>query len=159
VIFRKRTMTPTEYNFTDNEQDPEPNMAEPVAPYNHAPRISIVPLTHIGDEEEVLEEIKEPEVKEPKRDIDLGGIVFSTLGTVFVLAGVVSAFMYGFFLAKRSLVIRGAALDLGGFSVAPFLITIGIIFLGIFVLWEQGRERQYKKPLVSMQFLEKRKRS
>jgi EmrB/QacA subfamily drug resistance transporter len=94
--------------------------------------------------------IKESKDTEEKPQLDLGGIFFSSLGLLFLVYGIIESSTYGWFAAKKVLMIGGSALDLGGLSIVPFVLILGLIFLGIFVLWEQGRERRGETPLVSL---------
>jgi EmrB/QacA subfamily drug resistance transporter len=94
--------------------------------------------------------IKESYDLEEKPQLDWGGILFSALGLLAVVYGIIESSTYGWFSAKKAFEIGNAAFDLGGISIVPFAIVIGFIFLGLFVLWEQAQEREGKTPLVSL---------
>jgi EmrB/QacA subfamily drug resistance transporter len=94
--------------------------------------------------------VKESYDREEKPQLDWGGIVFSAFGLLAIVYGIIESATYGWFTARKPLALGNRTLDMGGISIVPFAILIGIIFLEIFMLWEGAREREGKTPLVSL---------
>lgn len=86
--------------------------------------------------------------------IDFGGILLSAIGLLAVVFGVIESTTYGWWAEKTPFTIFDLTFDLGGISIVPFAILLGIVVLVLFVLWEIRVEKKGVKPLVSMKLFE-----
>lgn len=98
--------------------------------------------------------VKESRDTEEKKELDWLGIVLSATGLLAVVYGIIESSTYGWFSAKKAFSAFGRSIDLGGISVTPFAVIIGIIFIGLFILWEQHREGRGRTPLVSLELFQ-----
>lgn len=94
--------------------------------------------------------IKESYDDQEKKQFDLMGVFLSALGLLSIVYGVIESTSLGWWKAKEVLSIGATRLDFGSFSFTPIAILIGLILLGLFVIWEIAHEREGKTPLVSM---------
>jgi MFS family permease len=74
--------------------------------------------------------------------------------TVLTLSSFILAFLfakdYGWWTARKIIVIGGVHIDFFGLSITPVLLFIGLIFLIILLLWLNHREKIKKTPLFSL---------
>jgi EmrB/QacA subfamily drug resistance transporter len=95
--------------------------------------------------------IKESYDTKEKPEIDLGGIIFSSLGLLLLVFGFIESSTYGWFYAKAPFMVGPFVVSLlGNVSIVIFSIVWGLFFLLLFILWEIRRERKGHTPLVSM---------
>ena len=100
--------------------------------------------------------LKEYKEIEEKSKLDITGVVLSSLGLLTLVFGIIKSSTYGWLKAKEIFVFSGHSFDLGNVSiVVPFLI-LSIIFLTVFVLWENKIEREGSTPIVSMNIFKNR---
>lgn len=93
--------------------------------------------------------IKECRDREEKPNLDILGVVLSSLGLLSVVFGIIESSSYGWLKAKKIFEIAGHKLDLGNYSIVMPSIIIGLILLLIFFLWEKKVARSEGTPLVS----------
>jgi len=91
-----------------------------------------------------------------QRTIDYGGVLLSGLGLFAVVFGIIEASSYGWIHALKPFAVAGWQLDLGGLSIVPFAILLGILILVGFVLWERRVERRGGTPIVSLHIFRNR---
>lgn len=95
--------------------------------------------------------IKECRDKAEKAELDILGVFLSSLGLTSLVYGIIESSKYGWFRTDKAVSIFGQSVNLGGYSITPIAITLGAIFLMIFALWENRREKLGHTPLVSLQ--------
>ncbi|MBL7208910.1 MAG: MFS transporter [Dehalococcoidia bacterium] len=100
----------------------------------------------------VLTEQRRPE----KPKLDVGGALLSALGFGCIVFGVISTTTYGWWIAKKPLVIAGVAIAPVGLSIAAVLMITGGIILLLFILWERRQERKGNEPLLPISLLNNR---
>lgn len=100
--------------------------------------------------------IKESRDTTHKPRIDYVGVVLCALGLLGIVYGVIQANEYGWLFAKVSPVLFGYLITLGGLSIVPFILILGLIFLVFFLLWEKHVEDRGNVPLVSLTLFKNR---
>ncbi len=88
--------------------------------------------------------------------LDYGGVLLSGLGLLAVVFGIIEASSYGWVHALKPFAVAGWRLDLGGLSVVPFAIVLGLLILTAFVLWERRVEQRGGTPIVSLRIFRNR---
>ncbi|PYQ63805.1 MAG: hypothetical protein DMF53_09255 [Acidobacteria bacterium] len=91
-----------------------------------------------------------------QRKLDYGGVLLSGLGLLAVVFGVIESSSYGWIHALKPFAVAGWQLDLGGLSIVPFAILLGILILAGFVLWERRVEQRGGTPIVSLRIFRNR---
>lgn len=94
--------------------------------------------------------ITEYREKIKKFSLDFIGVILSSLGMLSLVYGIIEASTYGWWKAKVVYEIFGNAYKLGGYSITPFAIGLGLIILSCFLVWEKSVESKGKVPLVSL---------
>lgn len=82
-----------------------------------------------------------------KPEIDWFGSVLSSVGLGAIVLGVLQASTWGWLWPKNS------PIEPFGFSLTPFLVAAGAVFIWFFVLWQHRREREGRDPLVHLALL------
>jgi EmrB/QacA subfamily drug resistance transporter len=85
--------------------------------------------------------------------LDIVGAALSAIGLALVVFGILGSSSWGWIQPKGALTIGGTEITPLGFSVVPFLILGGLIFLGLFAEWEERRERRGEDALVDLSML------
>ncbi len=85
-----------------------------------------------------------------QRKLDYGGVLLSGLGLFAVVFGIIESSSYGWIQAIKPFAVGGWQLDLGGLSIVPFAILLGLLILIGFVLWERRVEQRGGTPIVSL---------
>ncbi|HEX2469685.1 MAG TPA: MFS transporter [Candidatus Limnocylindrales bacterium] len=85
--------------------------------------------------------------------LDIVGAALSAIGLALVVFGILGSSSWGWIQPKGALTIGGSEITPLGFSVVPFLILGGLIFLGLFAEWEERRERRGEDALVDLSML------
>jgi EmrB/QacA subfamily drug resistance transporter len=93
-----------------------------------------------------------PKVEHPPR-LDIVGVVLSATGLGLAVFGILKSSQWGLIEPRGALTIGGEEITPFGFSVVPFLILAGVVFLGAFVQWEERRERQGRDTLLDRSLL------
>ncbi|MBN1530491.1 MAG: MFS transporter [Thermoleophilaceae bacterium] len=88
-----------------------------------------------------------------KPQLDVVGAALSAAGLGLVVFGILKSSTWGLIEPRGALTIGGEEITPFGFSVVPFLILAGLGCLGLFVLWEERRERQGRDPLLDRSLL------
>jgi EmrB/QacA subfamily drug resistance transporter len=91
-----------------------------------------------------------------RKRIDFGGVLLSALGLLAIVFGIIESSSYGWIHALKPFAVGGWQLDLGGLSIVPFAILLGILILAGFVLWERRVERRGGTPIVSLRIFRNR---
>jgi EmrB/QacA subfamily drug resistance transporter len=91
-----------------------------------------------------------------KKTIDGVGVLLSALGLFAVVFGIIEASSYGWVRAIKPFAVAGRELSLGGLSIVPFAILLGLLLLAGFALWERRVERSGGMPIVSPKIFENR---
>jgi EmrB/QacA subfamily drug resistance transporter len=94
--------------------------------------------------------IKESIDEEEKKGFDFVGVFLSAIGLLSFVFGLIESSTYGWWKAKDTFSIAGYAIKVGSLSITPIAILVGIIFTGLFILWEKRREDKGHTPLVSV---------
>lgn len=96
-------------------------------------------------------------IREVRRDetvkLDIVGTILSAVGLALVVLGVLLAGRYGFFEARRPLVIGDTEIDLFGLSPTPFLIMLGLFVLVGLVHWQRRLQHTGRSPLLRVHIL------
>lgn len=82
-----------------------------------------------------------------KPQLDWIGGLLSALGLAVVVFGVLQASNWGWLQPLNSPV------EIFGFSITPFVITAGLVLLGLFASWEKRRQERGEDPLVHTRLL------
>lgn len=93
---------------------------------------------------------------EERPSLDLIGVLISSLGLVSFVFGVIESSQYGWWKAKEIFVAFSHQLNFGYFSITPITMLIGVILIGLFILWENHVECQGGTPLVSLELFKNR---
>jgi EmrB/QacA subfamily drug resistance transporter len=93
--------------------------------------------------------LKESKEEKGGTDLDLIGILLSSLGLVSIVYGLIESSTYGWGKALKPFAIFDNSFAPFGLSVAPIAIAVGIILLAIFAVYELKLEKKGKTPLVS----------
>ena len=94
--------------------------------------------------------IKECRDEEEKPGLDIPGVILSSTGMLAMVFGIIESSTYGWWKAKEAFISFGHALNLGGYSIVPLSLLIGLILLISFVVWEIETAKRGNTPLVSM---------
>ncbi len=90
---------------------------------------------------------------DPAPQLDVVGAALSAIGLALAVFGILGSSSWGWIWPKGALTIGGIEITPFGFSVVPFLILGGLIFLGLFSEWEERRERRGEDALVDLSML------
>jgi MFS family permease len=85
--------------------------------------------------------------------LDIVGAALSAMGLALVVFGILGSSSWGWIQPKGALTIGDTEITPLGFSVVPFLILGGLVFLGLFAEWEERRERRGEDALVDLSML------
>jgi len=98
--------------------------------------------------------IKETRFKDPKYTTDYAGLVLITAGLASVLFGLIEAQTYGWVFPNQEFSVDGFSWPTSYAISLPLLsITVGIILLAIFTLYEIRRARKGRVPLFDFSLL------
>jgi MFS family permease len=86
-------------------------------------------------------------------ELDYVGAALSALGMAFTVFGILKISSWGFLKPTGALTIGGTEITPFGMSVVPFLILIGLVFLGLFSRWEHRVEGKGGIPLLRTDLL------
>ena len=86
---------------------------------------------------------------EHKPKLDVVGATLSAIGLGLAVFGILMSSTWGWITPKQSPSIGGHELTPFGFSLVPFLIFGGLVFMALFKSWEDRREKQGKDVLLS----------
>jgi EmrB/QacA subfamily drug resistance transporter len=90
---------------------------------------------------------------EHRPSLDVVGVAISSLGLGLAVFGILKSSEWGLVEPRSAPTIGGTEITPFGFSVVPFLILAGVVCLGLFVLWEERRERQGRDTLLDRSLL------
>jgi len=89
------------------------------------------------------------EKKKPK--MDWLGVGLIATGMAMVVQGILYASTYGLLRARQDFVLNGQVLiDAGKVSPTIWFVLMGMVILGLFVIWEGRREKNNKYPLIHL---------
>jgi len=91
--------------------------------------------------------------KPVKSRLDVTGALLSALGFGCLVFGIIVTTSYGWWEAKRPLVIGNLEIAPFGISIAAILIITGVIFLIFLVLWIIIQDRKGKEPLLPVSLI------
>jgi EmrB/QacA subfamily drug resistance transporter len=94
--------------------------------------------------------ITEARDTEEHPNLDWIGVILSSTGLFSLVFGIIESSTYGWWKAKETFSLFGHTLSLWGYSVTPFAISLGLIILAAFALWENRDEKHGITPLVSL---------
>lgn len=95
--------------------------------------------------------------KEERAAIDWVGVLLSAFGMLAFVFGVIESSRYGWWSATEAFYAFGYTLNfMGGLSIVPFALGLGLYFLTAFVFWELYMEKIKQTPLVSMRLFKNR---
>jgi EmrB/QacA subfamily drug resistance transporter len=100
--------------------------------------------------------IKETRDEEHKVSLDWGGVVLSSLGLFALVFGFIESSTYGWIRQAELFSVFGHVLNLGGLSVTPYFVLLGIIILALFFAWENHVTKMGRLPLVSLKLFRNR---
>src|SRR3954469_538595 len=90
---------------------------------------------------------------EHRPSLDVVGVAISSLGLGLAVFGILKSSEWGLVEPRSAPTIGGTEITPFGFSVVPFLILAGVACLGLFVLWEERRERHGRDVLLDRSLL------
>ena len=93
---------------------------------------------------------------EEKPTLDILGVLLSSLGLFSLVFGVIESSTYGWWKATAPFSEFGLSWQLGGYSITPIAIAVGLVLLAAFLLWERHVERAGRTPLVSLELFSNR---
>jgi len=86
-----------------------------------------------------------------KKELDILGVVLSSTGLLSFVFGIIESTTYGWWKAKLVFSHFGYSFIMpNDLSIVPAFMGLGVILLGLFLLWEWIRERSGHTPLVSI---------
>jgi MFS family permease len=88
---------------------------------------------------------------EHKINLDLPGVVLSSVGLTAMVYGIIESSTYGWFTAKKAYEMFGSSYDLAGLSITPYLLLVGLISLVAFIFWELRVEKMGKEPMIRVE--------
>jgi EmrB/QacA subfamily drug resistance transporter len=88
--------------------------------------------------------------EEEKPSLDVVGVLLSSLGLLSFVYGIIESSTYGWWKAKETYEIFGKTFELGGYSITPIAMAVGVALIALFVLWQGKIEKLGKTPLVSL---------
>ena len=94
--------------------------------------------------------IKEARDRAEKRELDLIGILLSSLGLIAVVYGLIESSTYGWGRAKEGFALFGHPFTPFNISISPIAIGVGLILLSVFSVFEYKHEAKGHTPLVSL---------
>jgi EmrB/QacA subfamily drug resistance transporter len=101
--------------------------------------------------------IKESRDTKTRPRLDFVGVILSAVGLLSFIFGIIEASDYGWWAAKQAFPLGKYILVLPwNLSVTPYNLVIGLIILGLFLLWEKYCEKQGHTPLVSLHIFKNR---
>jgi MFS family permease len=80
--------------------------------------------------------------------LDYGGAALSALALALIVFGILKSSTWGWIKPIAAPTIGGHEITPFGFSVVPFLIVGGFVVLGVFLAWEERRERLGQSTLL-----------
>lgn len=93
--------------------------------------------------------IAEARDREEKKELDVLGVILSSLGLLLLVFGIIESSTHGWWLAKQNFLIFSHGVNAFGLSVAPLAITLGLLTLVVFFIWQKHLENNGHTPLVS----------
>jgi EmrB/QacA subfamily drug resistance transporter len=93
--------------------------------------------------------IKEARDRIEKVELDVVGILLSSVGLLAIVFGIIQSSAYGWFKTKQIFSIFGY-IPSRSISITALSLVLGAILLGLFVWWERRHEAAGHTPLVSM---------
>jgi EmrB/QacA subfamily drug resistance transporter len=84
-----------------------------------------------------------------RKKVDGFGVLLSALGLFLIVFGIIEASSYGWVHATQPFTVAGREVPLGGLSITPFALLLGLLILAGFVLWERRVESRGGTPIVS----------
>lgn len=92
-----------------------------------------------------------PESKGPQvGGLDPVGVLLSASGLGFIVYGLIEGQQYGWWIAIADFKAGPVQLPVGGLSVVPVSIALGILLLGVLILWEARRAAHGKSTLLDL---------
>lgn len=85
--------------------------------------------------------------------LDGVGAALSATGLGLIVFGILKSSEWGLIDPRGAMTINGTEITPFGFSVVPFLMLAGVIFLGLFSMWEDRRERRGEDTLLDRALL------
>lgn len=90
---------------------------------------------------------------DPAPHLDVVGAALSAIGLALAVFGILGSSSWGWVWPKGALTIAGTEITPFGFSVVPFLILGGLVFLGLFAMWSERRQSRGEDALVDLSML------
>lgn len=100
--------------------------------------------------------VKESRDEEERPTLDFIGVILSAVGLLGIVFGIIESSTYGWWTAKEVFIIGGHALRFGSLSIVPVSILIGIVFVLLFLRWQNVVARRGGTPLVSLSLFRNR---
>jgi len=100
--------------------------------------------------------IKESRDQTHKPQLDIIGVILSSLGLASVVYGIIESSTYGWIKAKIPYVFAGNNYDLLGISITIYAVIFGLIILTAFLIWENAQEKAGNQPLLSLNLFRNR---
>ena len=100
--------------------------------------------------------IKEAHDRSEKREIDMVGILLSSVGLVSIVYGLIESSTYGWVMAKSPFAIWGHSVSPFGLSVSILTIVLGLVIMALFGWYEYRHEQRGHTPLVSLALFKNR---
>jgi EmrB/QacA subfamily drug resistance transporter len=97
--------------------------------------------------------LEQPPRPERRPQLDVTGILLSSLGLGLVVYGILKSSSWGWIEPLGALTVGGTEITPLGFSMVPYLILAGLGFLAAFVRWEERREEQGRDTLLDRSLL------
>ncbi len=101
--------------------------------------------------------IKDAPVATVTKGFDSIGLILSALGLTTIVAGVLMANTYGFFVARQDFMLGNTTIiSKGGISPVIWTVALGVMILGFFIAWQWRRFRLKKPFLVTPELFSQR---
>lgn len=100
--------------------------------------------------------IHEGSIQRKRSQLDLLGVIFSSLGLLGIVFGIIESSTYGWIFPKESFLLFGEPVTFFGLSIISFILLLSSLVLLLFFAWEQYIEKKGKTPLVSLSIFKNR---
>ena len=82
--------------------------------------------------------------------LDYIGVILSSLGLTAISYGIIESSDYGWWQTTKIYEAFGQNFNLGGFSITPIMLAIGVVAMSIFIWWENKLTKAKAQPLIDL---------
>jgi EmrB/QacA subfamily drug resistance transporter len=102
--------------------------------------------------------VKESDIVKEKNGVKLDylGVILSSLGLTAISYGIIESSDYGWWRTTKMFEAFGQSLNLGGFSITPIMLLIGLVSLAFFLRHENKLTKANAQPLIDLNIFKNR---